>query len=470
MANLKRYNEKRNFNKTKEPIGKIETSPNKLRFCVQHHMARREHYDFRLEWKGTLKSWAVPKGPSYNTMDKRLAVEVEDHPLSYRNFEGTIPKGEYGGGIVMLWDEGFWEPLGNPTKDFQNGSIKFVLYGSRLRGRWTLVRYKEDNWLLIKEKDNVFLYNNIEEYTTSIKTGRTMEEITNGTKPIPKNSKKLGIVEGVKISSPDKVIFKNPKITKMDIVMYYKKVAKRMLFYTEKRIISTIRAPEGIKGEIFFKKHFETKSSGLGNITIPSHKGKKEDYYFLKDLSGIINEVQMNSYEFHVWGSRVPAYNKPDVLVFDLDPDKGMSLKKIREGVKDLKSILDEIGLVSFLKTSGGKGYHVVVPTHKLKTWENARDFSQNIAKLMEVKWPDKYTSNIRKEARKGKIFIDWIRNTKGATSVAPYSLRVREKPRISMPIKWSELDKVKPDGITMDMAIKRLKRKDPWEGFYDVN
>lgn len=470
MANLKRYNEKRNFNKTKEPIGKIETSPNKLRFCVQHHMARREHYDFRLEWKGTLKSWAVPKGPSYNTMDKRLAVEVEDHPLSYRNFEGTIPKGEYGGGIVMLWDEGFWEPLGNPTKDFQNGSIKFVLYGSRLRGRWTLVRYKEDNWLLIKEKDNVFLYNNIEEYTTSIKTGRTMEEITNGTKPIPKNSKKLGIVEGVKISSPDKVIFKNPKITKMDIVMYYKKVAKRMLFYTEKRIISTIRAPEGIKGEIFFKKHLDNKNNGVGSITIPSEKGKKEDYYFLKDISGIISEVQMNSFEFHIWGSRVPKVDEPDVFVFDLDPDEGMSLKKIREGVKDLKSILDEIGLVSFLKTSGGKGYHVVVPTHKLKTWENARDFSQNIAKLMEVKWPDKYTRNIRKETRKGKIFIDWIRNTKGATSVAPYSLRVREKPRISMPIKWSELDKVKPDGITMDMAIKRLKRKDPWEGFYDVN
>lgn len=470
MNHLKKYNEKRNFNKTKEPIGKIETSPNKLRFCVQHHMARREHYDFRLEWSGTLKSWAIPKGPSYNFKDKRLAVEVEDHPMSYRNFEGIIPKGEYGGGTVMLWDEGYWEPLGNPEQDFKKGSIKFILHGSRLKGDWTLVKYKNENWLLIKEKDNEFMYNDIREYNTSIKTGRLMEEITSGAKPRVKNSKNKGVVEGVKITNLDKVVFRNPTVTKMDIVMYYKKVAKRMLFYTEKRIISTIRAPEGIKGEIFFKKHFETKGSGLGNITIPSHKGKKEDYYFLKDLSGIINEVQMNSYEFHVWGSRVPAYNKPDVLVFDLDPDKGMSLKKIREGVKDLKSILDEIGLVSFLKTSGGKGYHVVVPTHKLKTWENARDFSQNIAKLMEVKWPDKYTSNIRKEARKGKIFIDWIRNTKGATSVAPYSLRVREKPRISMPIKWSELDKVKPDGITMDMAIKRLKRKDPWEGFYDVN
>lgn len=470
MANLKRYNQKRDFKKTKEPIGKKETSPNKLRFCVQHHMARREHYDFRLEWKGTLKSWAVPKGPSYNTRDKRLAVEVEDHPLSYRNFEGTIPKGEYGGGTVMLWDEGFWEPLGNPSKDFQNGSIKFILHGSRLRGRWTLVRYKEDNWLLIKEKDNVFLYNNIEEYTTSIKTGRTMEEIANGIKPIPKNSKKEGMVEGVKISSPDKVIFKNPKITKMKIVSYYKAIGKRMLPFLENRILSTIRCPQGIEGESFFKKHLETESEGMGSITLPSDKGKKEDYYYIKDISGLISEVQMNSYEFHVWGSRVPKYDNPDVLVFDLDPDEGMSLKKIRDGVKDLKSILDEIGLISFLKTSGGKGYHVVVPTKKLKTWENAREFAKNVAVLMEIKWPDKYTSNIRKETRKGKIFIDWLRNTKGATSVAPYSLRVRKKPRISMPIKWSELDKVKPDGITMEMAIKRMKRKDPWEGFWESN
>lgn len=470
MANLKKYNQKRDFKKTKEPIGKIETSPSKLRFCVQHHMARREHYDFRLEWKGILKSWAVPKGPSYNTKDKRLAVEVEDHPLSYRNFEGTIPKGEYGGGTVMLWDEGFWEPLGNPSKDFQNGSIKFILHGNRLKGRWTLVKYKEDNWLLIKEKDNVFLYSDIKEYTTSIKTGRTMEEITNGVKSIPKNSKKEGVVEGVRISSPDKIIFQNPKITKMDIVSYYKAVGTRMLPFLENRILSTIRCPQGIEGECFFKKHLETKSEGIGSITLPSDKGKKEDYYYIKDMKGLISEVQMNSYEFHVWGSRVPLYNHPDILVFDLDPDEGMSLKKIREGVKDLKSILDEIGLVSFLKTSGGKGYHVVVPTKKLKTWKLAREFAKNVAVLMETKWPDKYTSNVRKENRKNKIFIDWIRNTKSATSVAPYSLRVRKKARVSMPIKWSELDKVKPDGITMEMAIKRIKRKDPWEGFYDVN
>ncbi len=470
MNDLKTYNQKRNFKKTKEPVGKKETSKKKLRFCVQHHLARKDHYDFRLEWKGTLKSWAVPKGPSYNPKDRRLAIQVEDHPISYRNFEGTIPKGEYGGGTVMLFDEGYWEPLGNPSKDFQNGSIKFILYGSRLKGKWTLVRFKEDNWLLIKEKDDAYMFNSILEYDTSIKTGRTMEEIANRTKPYPKNSKKEKRVEGIKISNGEKVIFPKPKITKMDIVTYYNKVGKRMLPFVENRILSTIRCPEGTKGECFFKKHFDTNSDGMGSILLSSDNEKRKDYYYIKDITGIIQEVQMNGFEFHIWGSRVPTINAPDVLVFDLDPDEGLSFGKVREGVKDLKSILDEIGLVSFLKTSGGKGYHVVVPTKKLKTWKKTREFCKNIAELMETKWPDKYTSNIRKEARKGKIFIDWVRNTKGATSVAPYSLRVRKKASVSMPIKWSELDKIKPDEITMEEAVKRLKRKDPWEKFYEVN
>src|SRR5699024_4574886 len=144
-----------------------------------------------------------------------------------------------------------------------------------------------------------------------------------------------------------------------------------------------------------------------------------------------------------------------------------LSIDKLREGVKDLKSILDDYKLDSYLKTSGGKGYHIIVPLHTLVTWKEARTIAKNIAKLMEAKWPDKYTSNMKKEKRKGKIFIDWVRNTKGATSVAPYSLRIRKKLTVSMPISWSELDKIKPDEITMEMAIKRLKRKDPWENFY---
>ena len=467
--NLKKYQEKRDFEKTKEPAPKKTRKHKKLRFVVQHHLARRDHYDLRLEWNGTLKSWAVPKGPSYNPKDRRLAVQVEDHPFDYRNFEGTIPKGQYGGGAVMIFDEGYWEPQPKEKLDFDK-SIKFTLHGSRLKGNWALVHMKDDNWLLLKEKEKDHYVNelDIKDYKTSIRTGRTMKEIEQNVVK-KKTSKKDFIVEGVEISNPQKLIFPNPKVTKFDIVLYYQTVARRMLPFLNHRLISTVRCPSGITGDRFFKKHLETKSDGIARVHVPSDKDKKTDYYYIKDISGLISEVQMNSYEFHIWGCKANKLSKPDMLVFDLDPDENMSLDKVREGVKDLKSILDELHLVSFLKTSGGKGYHVVVPIQSLKSWTSFRKFAKNIAEIMEMKWPQKYVSNMRLKNRKGKIFIDWVRNTKMATSVAPYSIRVKKTPSVSMPISWRELDKVSPNEITMKDAIQRLKRKDPWENFFDI-
>ena len=453
---LKKYNSKRNFNKTKEPPGKIKKSNKKLRFVVQHHLARKDHYDFRLEHNGTLVSWAIPKGPSYNTKDKRLAVLVENHPLEYRNFEGTIPKGEYGGGTVMIWDEGYYE-IENFAKSFKNGSLKFILYGNRLKGKWTLIKFKENNWLLIKEKDNIKGFNDINKFKKSIRTDRTMKEIEENI-----TNKKINI----EISNPDKIIFKNPKITKLDIVNYYKKVGPRMLPYIENRIISTIRCPNGINNDIFFMKHLDNKN--LGKIKVKNNNNKKEDYYYIKDLNGLISEVQMNSFEFHIWGSNIKNIEKPNMMVFDLDPDEHLSLKKIRDGVKDLKSILDELNLKSYLKTSGGKGYHIVVPIKANISWKKFRDISKEIANIMVKKWPDKYTTNIRKEKRKGKIFIDWVRNTRSATSVAPYSLRLRKNGTVFMPIKWTELDKIKPNEITIKSALERLKKVDPWKNFFN--
>ena len=186
-GNLTEYKEKRNFEITPEPAGLQDYSDEGLRFVVQHHMARKEHYDFRLEWAGVLLSWAVPKGPSYNTQVRRLAVKVEDHPLEYRNFEGTIPKGEYGGGVVMLWDEGYWEPLGDVAEGLRDGILRFVLKGQRLKGRWALVQLKNKsklnklNWLFLKEKDEYAQSEDgVSGFTTSIRTGRTMGEIEAG--------------------------------------------------------------------------------------------------------------------------------------------------------------------------------------------------------------------------------------------------------------------------------------------------
>lgn len=804
-AKLDEYNRKRNFEKTLEPEGKTEDPEEGLRFVVQHHVARKDHYDLRLEWEGALLSWAVPRGPSYDTRDKRLAIQVEEHPLEYRNFEGTIPKGEYGGGVVMLWDEGYWEPYADVNTGLREGMLKFVLKGRRLKGKWALVRMKKkagetkDNWILLKEKDEyVKVTDGISGFAASIRTGRTMEEIAEGKaetitrnpfdradvqltklvnavpeggnwlyelkydgyrilayiegndarlitrngndyskrfpdvayslidfaagramvldgemavtdasgrtdfqalqnymknprpqnliyivfdllalggtdlrgrrlidrknalealmKDTPKNlyysrhvigdgerslvaaceaglegiigkkadsiysgtrngdwiklkcgkrqefviggytlsdkrtsgvsSLLLGIyegeelvyagragtglsnvarkelerrfeslkreeapfsrapkpernekitwlepelvaeikfaewteenllrqasfkglradkdprdikkekaddgtdspssieeteipmeastnsiiIEGIRITNPDKVIFEEPAITKADVVRYYAKVSERMLPYVSRRILSIVRCPKGISQACFYKKHPGPKSKDVVTIPVSSSDGETEIYFYIENASGLIFEAQMGTLEFHTWGSRIDGLEKPDMMVFDLDPDEGMDLGRVRQGVRDIKGILAELSLNSYLKTSGGKGYHVVVPFQPAVSWDVFHDFARSVAELMEQNWPDRYTSNVRKAKRANKIFIDWIRNGRGATSIAPYSIRARKGARVSMPIAWDELDTITPDGVTMADALLRLGGNDPWKDFF---
>ena len=331
MNKLTKYNSKRNFNITSEPIGKISKKNKKLTFCAQHHIARKDHYDFRLEYNGTMSSWAIPKGPSYNPKDKRLAIKVEDHPISYKNFEGTIPKGEYGAGTVMLFDLGYYKII-----KYEKNLIKVILYGKRLKGMWTLTHFKNDNWLLIKDHDFYENYIDITKYKRSIKTNRTMKEIKD-------NEKKKEIL----LTSPNKKIIGN--ITKKVIFNYYKNVAPYMMPYLENRIISVVKAPSGINNKIFFKKHLENQKRYLEKINISSKNDKEKDYYYILDEIGLLSEVQMNSYEFHIWGSNASNKNKPNMMVFDLDPDKSLSFDKLRLGVKYLKEILDNLNLKSFL-------------------------------------------------------------------------------------------------------------------------
>ena len=423
MNKLTKYNSKRNFNITSEPIGKISKKNKKLTFCAQHHIARKDHYDFRLEYNGTMSSWAIPKGPSYNPKDKRLAIKVEDHPISYKNFEGTIPKGEYGAGTVMLFDLGYYKII-----KYEKNLIKVILYGKRLKGMWTLTHFKNDNWLLIKDHDFYENYIDITKYKRSIKTNRTMKEIKD-------NEKKKEIL----LTSPNKKIIGN--ITKKVIFNYYKKVAPYMMPYLENRIISVVKAPSGINNKIFFKKHLENQKRYLEKINISSKNDKEKDYYYILDEIGLLSEVQMNSYEFHIWGSNASNKNKPNMMVFDLDPDKSLSFDKLRLGVKYLKEILDNLNLKSFLKTRGGKGYHICIPFKNNLTWKKFYKISEDIANIIENTHSELFTTNNRKEKRKNKIFIDYLRNQKSATFVAPYSVRLRKNAPVSMPIAWNELD-----------------------------
>ena len=873
---LEEYKSKRDFKKTKEPQGESTSSSDQLRFVVQRHAASRLHYDFRLEFDGVLWSWAVPKGPSLNPKDKRLAVHVEDHPLDYRNFEGTIPKGEYGGGTVQLFDEGIWLPKEDAKKGFANGSLKFELKGQRLKGGWALVRMKpkkgeeDKNWLLIKEKDEEARPDNpITDVETSVRSDRTLEEIAeghsqetelgsrslkdkikvSGTEPtetateqespnasqtlanfsptadlpfksmkpmlaslknyVPKGSewvhelkfdgyrclifienqkvrlitrnghdwshkvpslikslenwspanivldgelvvfdesgktdfgalqsylkdpqatnlsyvvfdllaygnkdlrslplvdrkeilfellkdsppgvhysyhteggqdlfskacnesmegiiskKKastyqqtrskewvkvkcrlsqefviggytvtdinstglssllLGVYEGdelkysgragtgfsgeatkellnqfrnlerktspfivapsqrydetihhlspiliaqvefaevtndgllrqasyqgfrigdsvsevkqefsalreaamdsdklqsnskldpspsedpmtardlvisnpkeksakslktspkvknnqygnVHLSSPEKLLFPSDGITKQAVADYYWAIQELILPHLINRPATFIRCPDEIGPDCFYQKHLNHEIDGIDTLGIKDNDGADTDVMVIKNKSGLMGAVQNGAIEFHLWGSSVNQLEKPDRLVFDLDPDEGTSPEQVRQGVRDLKTFLEEIGLQSFLKTSGGKGYHIVVPLLPSASWESCASFAKLIAQGMESKWPDLYTANMRKNKRKGKIYIDWVRNRRSSTAIGNFSLRARKGAPISWPLRWSDLDDYLPNFVNISNWQEHLETLKGWDDFFQTD
>jgi bifunctional non-homologous end joining protein LigD len=781
---LATYKKKRDFAKTAEPEGRVEEGE-RFNFMVQKHDATRLHYDFRLELEGTLKSWAVTRGPSLDPADKRLAVRTEDHPLSYATFEGTIPKGQYGGGTVMLWDRGTWtpDPRKDPRKTLAEGHLHFTLDGERMKGEWIMIRLKprpgerNENWILRKVEDEHAGSSTgvTEKYLTSIKTGRTMNEIAEGKKapelaswknpkragkkaasssrrrgkagmpafrepqkatlvdsvpagsawlhemkfdgyrcllavggggakvytrtgldwsdkfpeiveaargievgsalldgeivaldekgssnfsalqqaiseggrgltlflfdaleidgenlaPLPNIERKqrlasllgegrppfilyadhivgageklfdamceagqegiiskkaeapyrgartkawlkvkctrrqefvivgwtpsdkkarslrallLAVNEGdklryagkvgtgfsmatlqdllgrlqkleidkaplsvpraeargahwvkpelvaeiafaeftsekvvrhasflglrddkpaeavieekpvslpetapaddVRISNPDRVIYPDAKVTKGALADYYRTIAPLMLPWTANRPISLVRCPQGRAKKCFFQKH-DSGSFGehVHHVPVVEKKGQTEDYLYVTDAAGILTCVQMGTIEFHGWGAPVADIEKPDRLVFDLDPDEGLAFDAVKKAAVDLKRHLADMGLQTFPLLTGGKGLHVVVPLTPQAEWPAVKDFAQRFAIALATDEPDRFTANMAKAKRKGRIFLDYLRNQRGATAIMPYSARAREGAPVSAPISWDELD-----------------------------
>lgn len=765
---LAKYNAMRDFAKTAEPKGEIAKGEGR-KFIVQKHDATRLHWDFRLELDGVLKSWAVTRGPSLDPAEKRLAVRTEDHPMSYASFEGTIPKGEYGGGTVMLWDEGEWAPIaGKSVRDLDKGHLHFMLRGERMKGEWLLIRLRargkerRENWLLRKIEDREAGPTDelVETGLTSIKTGRTMQEIAEGVRPQKqprKNAVKAGagvrlpkfrspqlatLVDGVpagngwlhemkydgyrtliaigkggpkiytrtgldwtdkfpgiaeaarsiaagsalidgevvafkgektdfstlqdaisgggeglsyfafdllerdgrdvsklpqverkeklraliagtderilfsehvigageklydamcaaghegvvskradapyrgtrtkswlktkctrrqefviigwtpssakgrgfralllglhedgklryagkvgtgfsteaghvlretleriarksapvevpreaargahwvtpklvaevafaeftaenvvrhasflglredkpagdvqaeeaaqmpeapeidvKISNRDRVIFPDAKITKGDLADYYAAVAPILLPWVADRPISLVRCPQGRAKHCFFQKH-DAGSFGehVHHVDIKEKDGAVEPYLFVEDAAGVLACVQMGTIEFHGWGSRVADVEKPDRVVFDLDPDEGLDFETVKKAAVDLKQHLADLGLTSFAMLSGGKGVHVVVPLKPEAEWPAVRSFAERFARALAQAEPERFTANLKKTERKDRIFIDYLRNQRGSTAVLPYVARARPGAPVAVPVGWTEL------------------------------
>ncbi|MDR9834566.1 DNA ligase D [Herbaspirillum huttiense] len=832
---LDRYHAKRDFSITPEPSGHAQSarrqgkqaSPEGLQFFIQRHHARRLHYDFRLELDGVLKSWAVPKGPSLDPRDKRLAVRVEDHPFDYGTFEGDIPAHQYGAGHVVLWDRGQWQPHGDPQAGLRKGHLSFLLTGEKLQGRWALVRMGKpaedgkENWLLIKEEDDAartgaaaaitdlrpesvkdlgdtpaagkaiapspvqsmsdmpermeaqlatladtapqgeewlselkfdgyrglcriengraaihtregldwshrwpilvealaklpvdqawidgevvaldadgrvsfealqnlvrgdrqqangirlalyafdLLYLNghdmrelplhqrkellrevipggdeqglllysehiaghadevfrhacqhgmegivvkradapysgrrdrnwikvkcehrqefvIAGYTepagqrsgfgailvgvhdeqgqlqyagrvgtgfderllgsmlkqfrqreqdqpafvnpptgqqrrgvhwlkpelvaevkfaqwtksgilrhgsfVALREDKAPEEIVRETPgsasdevhpenaeakpkaPARRSAQDLPrpvTVEGVKLTHPGKILFPDTGLTKLELARYYQSVAPWILPELKQRPLSLVRCPDGHAGKCFFQKHTgQGMPDAIESIEVPEGEGKAR-YMMVNDVAGLVATVQMGVLELHAWAATARALDKPDRVVFDLDPAPDVPWATVVEGAQLVRGLLDELGLDCFLKTSGGKGLHVMLPIRPEHDWDVIKDWAHRLAAHLARLLPDRFVARMSKAARTGKIFIDYLRNAPGATTVVAYSVRARDGAPVSVPITWEELEQgVQADHFrvsTMPKRLESLSHSDPWADF----
>ncbi|MGY3265007.1 DNA ligase D [Lysobacter sp. HA35] len=260
------------------------------------------------------------------------------------------------------------------------------------------------------------------------------------------------------LSSPDREVYPAQGYTKQDVWDYYLAAAPQLLEDIGGRLLSIVRCPDGIKGQHFFQKHVKHGfSDAVKSFTITENDGDKADYFYVDSVEGLMSLVQMNAIELHPWGSRIDSIEQPDRIVFDLDPDPSIEWPQIRAAAKEVRDRLLDAGLESYPKLSGGKGVHVVVPLQPQADWEDARRFCEAFADAMERQSPDRYVATMSKAKRKGRIFIDWLRNGRGATSVAAWSLRARDGAPVAVPVTWAELSRAKsPARYTLADAAKR--------------
>lgn len=274
-------------------------------------------------------------------------------------------------------------------------------------------------------------------------------------------------IEGIRITHPDRVVFPGQGVTKRGLVEYYVAIKDLILPHIAGRPLSLVRCPQGREKQCFFQKHASPGwPEELRKIRIKEKSGSDE-YMYVENISGVVAAVQMGVLELHIWGSHVDAVEKPDRLVFDLDPDEGLSFAKVKEAALDLKKRLEHFDLESFPMVTGGKGIHVVVPLKPDHSWDDHRAFAEAMARLMEEQDPGRYVANMSKKKRAGRIFVDYLRNQRGSTAICPYSTRARKGAFVATPLAWRSLGKLRDAHPFSVKDAKKLARAgDPWEGY----
>jgi len=279
-----------------------------------------------------------------------------------------------------------------------------------------------------------------------------------------------------KISHPHKVLFPGTGLTKQGLADYYRQVARLMLPHVVDRPLSLVRCPEGVEEGCFYQRHpaggllpGARDARGVHSVRV-RHGEEERTWVSVSDLDGLLALAQSAALEIHPWGSRCDDLERPDRLVFDLDPGSGVVLERTIQATQNLRVMLEDLGLTCYVKTTGGKGFHVLAPLSRRPGWKELREFSRAVAEELAARQPKEYVSVASKARRPGRIFIDWLRNARGASSIAPYSTRAKPGAPVSAPLAWEELDTpVSPDAFDVQAALRRVAdlRTDPWEGFF---
>ena len=500
---LETYQKMRDFRRTPEPRGSVSKT-NRRRFVVQEHHASKLHFDFRLEVGGVLKSWSVPRGPSLDPSEKRLAVETEDHPVEYLKFEGHIPEGEYGAGEHMKWDGGTYEVLGEGTAagQLEAGRLDFALKGEKLRGAFTLVKMKrrEGEWLLFKRSDEfaeagweLRLRKPVDGQETIKGKAKKKSEVRSqksegaghvrkfdaakkGGKVVPVGralkAKALEGDVGVKVGRDvvplthlERVYWPDEGYTKGDLVRYYHGVADYILPYLKDRPLIMKRYPSGIKGP-FFHQHDVDEAPSFARtvpLEVEDGGGHEVDYIVGDNLATLLYMANLGAIERHPWHSRVRDLEHADWFVFDLDPGEGVAFETICDVALATREVLARIGLESYPKTSGSRGIHVYVPVEPVYEYEQIAELAEQVATVVAREQSEVATVERSKRKRGARmIYVDHMQNARGKSVVAPYSVRPKPGATVSAPLEWKEVGrkKVKTSDFDIRNMLRRLERK----------